>query len=68
MARFEQFEVWGLAGSAWELVAAFPNFEIASAVARNRGRGVRLLHVIYDNGRAIEQEILFEIGSPREAP
>lgn len=68
MASFEQFEVWGLSGDKWELVASFHEFEIASTVARKRGRGVRLLHVTYDGGRPVAQEVLFEVGSPREHP
>ena len=68
MAQFDQFEVWRLNGERWEFSAAFYDFEIASAVARSRGRGVRLLHVTYENGVALAQEVLFEIGSPREHP
>lgn len=68
MARFEQFEVWGLSGDKWEFLASFHDFDVASAVARNRGRGVRLLHVTYENGSAVSQEVLFEVGSPREHP
>ena len=68
MAQFEQFEVWRLNGERWEFAASFPDFEIASAVARSRGRGVRRLHVTYDNGTPVTQEVLFEIGSPREHP
>lgn len=71
MDRFEQYEIWGLVpgnDSRWQLVAAFRDFEVASAVAARRGRGVRLVHAIYEDGRLTEQQVLAQVGSTRESP
>ena len=68
VARFEQFEVWRLNGEKWEFAASFHEFDIASDVARARGRGVRLMQVVYENGRPVEQQVLFEMGATRERP
>jgi hypothetical protein len=68
MARFEQFEVWALNGDKWELVAAFPEFEVAAAVARNRGSRVRLLRAVYEDGKLMGSEVIAEVGSTRKNP
>ena len=71
MDRFEQYEIWGLSpnsGTRWEFVAAFRDFDVASAVAARRGRGVRLVHVVYEDGKLAEQQVLAELGSIRENP
>ena len=68
VSRFEQFEVWWLNHEKWEFAASFHDFDIASDIARARGRGVRLLQVVYENGRPVEQQVLFEMGATREHP
>ena len=68
MSQWEQFEVWRLNGVRWELVASFPEFDLANAVARKRGSGVRLIHAVYDEGQLIEKEVLMELGEQRETP
>jgi hypothetical protein len=71
MDRFEQYEIWGLLpgnSSRWQLVAAFHDFEVASAVAARRGRGVRLVRAVYEDGKLAEQHVLAEVGSTRENP
>jgi hypothetical protein len=68
VARWEQFEVWRLAGTRWEMVASFPDFEVANEVARKRGSQVRLIHAVYDNSTMVEQEVLMELGAQREQP
>ncbi len=68
MARIEQYEIWALNGEKWELVSAFRDFEVASAVARSRSTRVRLMHVIYEDGQVIEKQVLAEIGATREHP
>ena len=68
MARWEQFEVWTQNGSnRWEMIAAFSDFEIASAVARNRSSKMRLIHAIYENGKVMERDVLSEVGATRTA-
>jgi len=65
MDRFEQFEIWATrpdSASRWEMVAAFADFEVASAVASRRGRRVRLVHSIYEEGKLVKQEVLAEVG------
>jgi hypothetical protein len=68
MVRWEQFEIWGLASGArrWEFVAAFHDFDVASAVASRRGHGVRLVHTVYVDGKLAEQEVLVEVGQSRQ--
>jgi hypothetical protein len=68
VARWEQFEVWRLTGTRWEMVASFPDFDLANAVARKRGSQVRLIHAVYDNSTMVEQEVLMELGAQREQP
>ena len=68
MARWEQFEVWTRNGSnRWEMIAAFNDFEIASAVARNRSSKMRLVQAVYENGKVLERDILAEVGATRTA-
>lgn len=52
----------------WEFVACFLEFEVAYAVAKNRNNRVRLLKVTYEDGKAVEQEIIAEVGVTREQP
>ena len=68
MERWEQYEIWALpaSGSRWEFVAAFHDFDVASAVATRRGRNVRLIHAVYVDGQLKEQQVLVELGRPRQ--
>jgi hypothetical protein len=71
MGRFEQYEIWtqnSETSSRWEFVAAFHDFAVASAVAARRGRGVRLIHAVYEGSKLAEQHVLAELGSTREHP
>jgi hypothetical protein len=68
MARFEQFEIWESNGGRWEFIASCKDFDIAHVMARKRSYRVRLMHVVYENGKAVEQEALTEIGATREEP
>ena len=68
MARFEQFEIWGYTQERWQFVASFRDFEVAKAMSQNRSYRVRMMRVVYDNGKAVEQEVLTEIGAMREQP
>lgn len=68
VARFQQFEVWQMSRERWEFVASFLDFEVAYAVAKNRNERVRLLKVTYENGTAVQQEMIAEVGVTREEP
>jgi len=70
MDRFEQFEIWAPRAdnvSRWEMVAAFHDFEVASAVAGRRGRRVRLVRSIYEAGKLVEQDVIAEVGDTRQS-
>lgn len=68
MAQWEQYEVWGLNGERWELLASFHDFDVASAVARARAARVRLIHAVYEGGARVREDVLAELGAVREAP
>ena len=68
MPRIEQYEIWAQNGDKWELASAFRDFEVASAVARSRTARVRLMHVVYEDGRVVEKQVIAAIGSTREEP
>ena len=68
MAQWEQFEVWAQNGNnRWEMIGAFSDFELASAVARNRSSKMRLVHAVYENGKVLEKDVLAELGATRSA-
>jgi len=62
---WEQYEIWVLKASKWELSSAFRDFEVASGVARGRATGVRLIHATYEDGRCVQQDVLVEVGTVR---
>ena len=68
MARWEQYEIWRpVSGtSKWEFVAAFRDFDVASAVATKRGHSVRLIQAIYQDNKLAEQHVIAELGRPRQ--
>ena len=68
MPRFEQYEIWTLNGDKWELTSAFRDFDVASAVAKSRSNRVRLMHVIYEDSKVVEKQVIAEIGATREHP
>ena len=68
MAGFQQFEIWQMKEQQWEFVASFPDQETAYELARNRKQRVRLLKVRYENGAAVEQEVIAEVGATRNQP
>ncbi len=68
VARFQQYEVWQMNEGRWEFVSSFPEFDVAYSVAKNRKSRVRLLKVTYENGAAIEQEVIAEVGTTRGEP
>lgn len=70
MDRFEQFEIWAPRSgndSRWEMVAAFHDFEVASAVVARRARCVRLVHSVYEADKLVEQHVIAEVGDTRHS-
>jgi len=68
MARLEQYEIWVLDEGKWQMIASFREFDIASAMARNRSSRMRLIRSVYENGQPVEQQVLAELGATREEP
>ena len=68
MATWEQYEIWVDNKGRWELVASFADFEVASAVFRNRTYRQRLIHAVYEEGKLSRQDIVAEVGSTRQEP
>jgi hypothetical protein len=66
LERFEQYEVWEQNRGKWEMVAAFREFEIASSLAHKRTYRVRLMRVVYEGNKAVQQDVLTEIGATRQ--
>lgn len=68
MSRWEQFEIWEYNGGRWEFIAAFRDFDVANVMARRRTYRVRLMHVTYEAGTRVSEEVLAEIGETRQHP
>ena len=68
MARFEQFEIWEFNHGRWDFTASFSDFDVAHVMASKRRYRVRLMLVVYEDGKAVDQEILTEIGATRDEP
>jgi hypothetical protein len=65
MARWEQYEIWVQNGAKWELLACFQDFDVASAVARNHSRKMKLMLVTYEDGVAVNKDVIAELGDTR---
>jgi hypothetical protein len=65
MARWEQYEIWVQNGVKWEMLACFQDFDVASAVARNRARKINLMLVTYEDGAIVNKDVLAELGDTR---
>jgi hypothetical protein len=68
MARFEQFEIWEFKKGRWQLAASFSDFEVAQVMALHRGCRVRVMQVIYEEGKPPQQQVLTDIGATRDEP
>ena len=66
MARFEQFKIWEFDHGRRDFTASFRDFDVAHVMASTRRYRVRLMHVVYENGKAVDQEVLTEIGATVE--
>ena len=65
MSRFDQYEVWELNRGKWELIAAFREFDVANVLAHRRTYRVRLMHVVYEGDKKVQEDVLTEIGATR---
>jgi len=65
MARWEQYEIWVQNGVKWEMLACFQDFDVASAVARNRSSKMKLMLVTYEDGAVVSKDVLAELGHTR---
>lgn len=65
MARCEEYQIWVQKAGKWEMVAAFNDFEIASALARSHRSQMRLIHAVYEDGKLVGQDVLAEVGMTR---
>jgi hypothetical protein len=65
MSRTEQFEVLQLVGGNWELVAAFPQLDLATEVAKNRKANVRIIRATYEDGKKVGEDLILDLGSTR---
>jgi hypothetical protein len=66
--RWEHFEVWREQSGKWELVGAFLDHNVASAVASNYSYRMKLVHAVFEDGKRVQEDVLAELGSTREHP
>ncbi|HEY6968914.1 MAG TPA: hypothetical protein VJA94_06910 [Candidatus Angelobacter sp.] len=63
MIRQEQYEIWVQSSSSkWDILGAFRDLDLASAVAKNHSRRSRLICVTFEYGKMISQESVAELG------
>jgi hypothetical protein len=63
MAKWKQYELWVQTGeNKWEMIGVFPSTDMATAVGKARSRRARIIEVIYDGNKLLEQEIVVELG------
>ena len=68
MARWEQYEIWVQNGEKWEMLASFLDFEVASAVARNRSSKMKLILATYEDNTVVVKDVIAELGATRTEP
>jgi hypothetical protein len=68
MARWEQYEIWVQNGEKWEMLASFLDFEVASAVARNRSSKMKLMLATYEDSTVVTKDVIAELGATRTEP
>ncbi len=66
--RFEQYEIWVPNDGHWEMIGTFRDFDVAATVASSRGRRLRLVRAIYEEGQRVQEDVLADVGSTREEP
>ena len=67
MNDWEQYEVATLDDRHWGLLGAFPDFDVASALARTRSARIRLTRAVFAGGQRVQEEVLIDVGSTRRA-
>jgi 4'-phosphopantetheinyl transferase EntD len=65
MTSHEQFEVSVLQQGRWELLAVFPDFDVANVLAQSRKNRVRVTRTEFAEGRQVAADVLAEIGATR---
>jgi hypothetical protein len=65
MARWEQYEVWVRSGEVWDLLGSFADMEPAGALVSARRQRVRLLHVLFEDSKRLEEQTIAEIGATK---
>jgi hypothetical protein len=65
MSSHEQFEVSVLQQGRWELLAVFPDFDVANVLAQSRKNRVRVTRMEFADGRQVAADVLAEIGATR---
>ena len=48
------------------MMAAFADFDIASATARSRSSQMRLIHATYEDDKVVAHDVLMELGTTRK--
>ncbi len=66
IARWEQFEVYQWDGEKWRLLGAFPDLDVAKAMARTRSTRMRLVRTVYDECNQIEQDVIADLAAVQE--
>lgn len=66
VATWEQFEVYQQDGDKWRLLGAFPDLDIAKAMARTRSTRMRLVRTVYDECSQIEQDVIADLAAVHE--
>ncbi len=62
-ATWEQFEVYQQDGERWRLIGAFPDLDIAKAMARTRSTRMRLVRSLYNECSQIEQDVIADLAA-----
>lgn len=63
MAKWKQYELWVQKGeNKWEMVGAFPDTEIPTAIAQEKKTRARLIEVLYEGEKMLGQEVIAELG------
>ena len=66
VADWTDDQIWELNRGKWELIAAFRDFDVANVLAHRRTYRVRLMHVVYEDNKPVQQDVLSDIGATRQ--
>ena len=62
---WEQFEIWEQRNGRWEMTSAWRDFEVASAVLKEKRSRARLVHAIYEGNQLLDADTLAQLGNLR---